>query len=61
MTERALESLRRRPRLAELAAYAFNFDLQRAKHGEEVRLASGTVLERRPGPPLTLHSLRARL
>ncbi|HZX40097.1 MAG TPA: hypothetical protein VFF37_17555 [Streptomyces sp.] len=51
MTERALESLRRRLRLAELAAYAFNFDLERARHGEEVPLASGTVLEALAGPP----------
>ncbi|MGW3623300.1 hypothetical protein [Streptomyces sp. NPDC000880] len=44
MTEHALDALRRRPRLAQLAAFAFDFDLERARHGEEVRLASGAAL-----------------
>lgn len=45
MTERALELLRQQQRLAELAAYTFNFDLRRAYHVEEVRLASGAPQE----------------
>ncbi|MEU4493526.1 hypothetical protein AB0F96_08720 [Streptomyces sp. NPDC023998] len=45
MTERALELLRQQQRLAELAAFTFNFDLRRARHCEEVRLASGASLE----------------
>ncbi|MFG2648366.1 hypothetical protein [Streptomyces sp. NPDC048436] len=45
MTERALRLLRRDPRLAELAAFPFAFDLSRADHVEEVRLASGGPLE----------------
>lgn len=47
MTDRALRLLRQDPRLAELAAFPFNFDLARAAHGhvEEVRLASGGPLE----------------
>ncbi|WP_045305373.1 hypothetical protein [Saccharothrix sp. ST-888] len=42
---RALQLLRRRPDLAELAAYPFNVDIARDEHGEAVRLASGTALE----------------
>ena len=45
MTERALRLLRQDPRLAELAAFPFAFDLSRADHVEEVRLASGGPLE----------------
>ncbi|NUP21861.1 MAG: hypothetical protein HOZ81_38515 [Streptomyces sp.] len=47
MTDHALRLLRQNPRLAELAAYPFDFDLARAAHGhvEEVRLASGGPLE----------------
>ena len=45
MTESALEILRTRPDLAELAAFPFNFDLDRAYHVEEVHLASGASLE----------------
>ncbi|GAA4053550.1 hypothetical protein [Streptomyces shaanxiensis] len=47
MTDHALRLLRQNPRLAELAAFPFNFDLARAAHGhvEEVRLASGGPLE----------------
>ncbi|MFC3574660.1 hypothetical protein ACFOZ0_15530 [Streptomyces yaanensis] len=45
MSDRALRLLRRDSRLAELAAFPFNFDLDRADHGEEVRLASGGPLE----------------
>lgn len=46
MTDRALRLLRQNPRLAQLAAFPFNFDLDRAAHGhgEEVRLASGGPL-----------------
>ena len=43
MTERALELLRQQ-RLAK-AAFTFNFDLRRARHCEEVLLASGASLE----------------
>ncbi len=47
MTDRALQLLRRDRRLAALAAFPFNFDLDRAAHGhvETVRLASGGGLE----------------
>ncbi|MGW6734073.1 hypothetical protein [Streptomyces sp. NPDC055013] len=47
MTDHALRVLRRNPRLAELAAHPFNFDIGRAAHGhvEEVRLASGGPLD----------------
>ncbi|MFD8419958.1 hypothetical protein [Streptomyces sp. NPDC059466] len=45
MTDRALRLLRENPHLAELAAFPFSFDLGRAVHGEEVRLASGGPLE----------------
>jgi hypothetical protein len=40
MTDHALRLLRENPRLAELAAFPFNFDLTRADHVESVRLAS---------------------
>ncbi|MCC9309312.1 hypothetical protein LN042_19865 [Kitasatospora sp. RB6PN24] len=42
---RALRLLRERPDLAQLAAYPFNVDIDRADHVEEVRLASGAALE----------------
>jgi hypothetical protein len=47
MTDHALRLLRQDRRLAELAAFPFDFDLDRAAHGhvEEVRLASGGSLE----------------
>ncbi|MDQ8706156.1 hypothetical protein RCO28_27345 [Streptomyces sp. LHD-70] len=47
MTDHALQLLRRDRRLAELAAFPFDFDLDRAAQGhvEEVRLASGGPLE----------------
>ncbi|WOX21446.1 hypothetical protein [Streptomyces solicathayae] len=45
MTDSLLSVLRERPRLAELAAFPFNFDLARADHGEEVVLVSGASLE----------------
>ncbi|WP_327392449.1 MULTISPECIES: hypothetical protein [unclassified Streptomyces] len=45
MTDRVLELLRTRPELAELAAFPFNFDVNRAYHVEEVHLASGASLE----------------
>ncbi|WP_367320175.1 hypothetical protein [Streptomyces sp. HUAS ZL42] len=45
MTDHALRLLRQNPHLAELAAFPFDFDLRRAEHGEEVRLASGGPLE----------------
>ncbi|GGJ80308.1 hypothetical protein GCM10011583_09790 [Streptomyces camponoticapitis] len=47
MTDHALQLLRQDRRLAELAAFPFDFDLDRAVHGhvEEVRLASGEALE----------------
>ncbi|MFG3260447.1 hypothetical protein [Streptomyces sp. NPDC048172] len=45
MTDRVLELLRTRPDLAELAAFPFNFDVERAYHVEEVHLASGASLE----------------
>ncbi|WP_051967444.1 hypothetical protein [Kitasatospora mediocidica] len=41
---RALQLLRERPDLAELAAYPFNFDIAREEHVEAVRLASGAGL-----------------
>lgn len=44
-TERALELLRQRSDLADLVAFPFDFDLERAEHGEAVRLASGAVLQ----------------
>jgi NTP pyrophosphatase (non-canonical NTP hydrolase) len=45
MTDHALRLLRENPRLAELAAFPFHFDLDRADHVEEVRLASDGPLE----------------
>ncbi|MET9921492.1 hypothetical protein ABZZ04_31080 [Streptomyces sp. NPDC006435] len=45
MTDPVLELLRSRPDLAELAAFPFNFDVDRAHHVEEVHLASGATLE----------------
>ncbi|MGC9543465.1 hypothetical protein [Streptomyces sp. UG1] len=47
MTDHALRLLRENPRLAELAAFPFDFDISRAAHGhvESVRLASGGPLE----------------
>ncbi|MGW5482369.1 hypothetical protein [Streptomyces sp. NPDC004008] len=42
---RLLDLLRQSPRLAELAGFPFDFDLCRADHGEDVRLASGAPLE----------------
>ncbi|MGW7360755.1 hypothetical protein ACWGI0_30040 [Streptomyces sp. NPDC054802] len=45
MTDQTLESLRNRPDLAEIAAFPFGFDLDRADHCEDVRLASGASLE----------------
>ncbi|CCK26652.1 hypothetical protein BN159_2273 [Streptomyces davaonensis JCM 4913] len=47
MTDHALRTLRQNPRLAELAAFPFEFDLSRADggHGEPVRLASGGPIE----------------
>lgn len=47
MTDHALRLLRQDPRLAELAAFPFGFDLGRAAHGhvEDVRLASGGPLD----------------
>ncbi|WP_223281492.1 hypothetical protein [Streptomyces antnestii] len=47
MTDHALRLLRQDRRLAELAAFPFDFDLNRAAHChvEEVRLASGGPLE----------------
>ncbi|AIA07797.1 hypothetical protein [Streptomyces noursei] len=47
MTDHALRLLRKDRRLAELAAFPFDFDLDRAAHGhvEEVRLAAGGPLE----------------
>ncbi|MFF8994800.1 hypothetical protein ACF09H_33700 [Streptomyces sp. NPDC014983] len=43
-TPSALDLLRRNPRLARLAAFPFDFDLERADHGEEVESASGAPL-----------------
>lgn len=45
MTDRVLELLRTRPDLAALAAFPFNFDVDRAYHVEDVHLASGASLE----------------
>lgn len=45
MKDPALELLRTRPDLAELAAFPFDFDIARAYHVEDVRLASGAPLE----------------
>ncbi|MEV5952380.1 hypothetical protein AB0M11_01145 [Streptomyces sp. NPDC051987] len=47
MTDHCLRLLRQHRRLAELAAFPFNFDLDRAAdgHAEPVRLASGASLE----------------
>jgi hypothetical protein len=45
MTDRFLELLRTRPDLAELAAFAFDFDVNWAYHVEPVHLASGASLE----------------
>ncbi|MFJ8165860.1 type IV pilus biogenesis/stability protein PilW [Streptomyces sp. NPDC096136] len=42
--DHVLTVLRRNPDLARLAAGSFDFDLDRAEHGEEVRLASGAPL-----------------
>ncbi|WP_406120797.1 hypothetical protein [Streptomyces sp. NBC_00989] len=44
MTDHALRLLQQHPRLAELAAFPFDFDLDRAEHVEPVRLASGGPL-----------------
>ncbi|MFF5496906.1 hypothetical protein [Streptomyces aquilus] len=46
MTDRALRLLLRDTRLAELAAYPFDFDVERAGYGpvEPVRLAAGGTL-----------------
>jgi len=44
MTDHALRLLRQSRSAAELAAFPFDFDLDRADHGEEVRLASGGEL-----------------
>lgn len=45
MTDRVLRLLRTRPELAALAAFPFDFDVDRADHVEEVHLASGASLE----------------
>ncbi|MGA5171352.1 MULTISPECIES: hypothetical protein [Streptomyces] len=45
MTDPVLHLLRTRPDLAELAAFPFNFDVERVYHVEDVRLASGAPLE----------------
>ncbi|WP_405817766.1 hypothetical protein OG705_01440 [Streptomyces sp. NBC_00838] len=45
MTDRVLRLLRTRPELAALAAFPFDFDLDRAHHVEDVHLASGASLE----------------
>ncbi|MEV3993657.1 hypothetical protein AB0J57_32685 [Streptomyces sp. NPDC049837] len=45
MTDPLLELLRTQPRLAQLAAYPFEFDIDRVQHCEDVRLASGASLE----------------
>ncbi|MFJ9249805.1 hypothetical protein [Streptomyces sp. NPDC101776] len=44
MTDHTLRLLRRHAHLAELAAFPFDFDLDRTDHVEEVRLASGAPL-----------------
>ena len=43
--DRALEFLRQHSGLADLAAFPCDFDLARAEHGEEERLASATALQ----------------
>ncbi|MFI0739273.1 hypothetical protein ACH4PU_14455 [Streptomyces sp. NPDC021100] len=43
-SDRALRILHARPDLAALAAWPFSFDIGRAEHVEEVRLASGAPL-----------------
>ncbi|MET9557144.1 hypothetical protein [Streptomyces sp. NPDC006645] len=45
MTDRVLSLLRARPELAAVAAFPFNFDIDRARHVEDVHLASGAPLE----------------
>ncbi|MFJ4502720.1 hypothetical protein [Streptomyces sp. NPDC088864] len=45
MTDPVLELLRSRPDLAEIAAFPFDFDVERTRHVEEVSLASGAALE----------------
>lgn len=45
MTDRVLRLLRARPELAAVAAFPFDFDLDRADHVEDVHLASGASLE----------------
>ncbi|MFC7261838.1 hypothetical protein [Streptomyces lutosisoli] len=45
MTDHALRLLQENPHLAELAAFPFNFDLDRADHVEDVRLASDGPLK----------------
>ncbi|MFE3251512.1 hypothetical protein [Streptomyces sp. NPDC059209] len=45
MTDRVLRLLRTRPELAALAAFPFDFDVDRAYHVEDVQLASGASLE----------------
>lgn len=45
MTDRVLSLLRARPELAAVAAFPFNFDVDRAYHLEDVHLASGAPLE----------------
>ncbi|WP_406326004.1 hypothetical protein [Streptomyces niveus] len=45
MTDRVLSLLRSRPELAALAAFPFDFDVDRAYHLEDVHLASGASLE----------------
>ncbi|WP_018564388.1 hypothetical protein [Streptomyces sp. PsTaAH-124] len=45
MSDHLLRLLRDSPRLAELAAFPFEFDLAGAEHVEEVRLADGGPLE----------------
>ncbi|MFJ9632344.1 hypothetical protein ACIRU8_32055 [Streptomyces sp. NPDC101175] len=44
MTDHALRLLRQHAHLAELAAFPFDFDLNRTDHVEQVRLASGAPL-----------------
>ncbi|MEV8366318.1 hypothetical protein [Streptomyces niveus] len=45
MTDRVLRLLRSHPELAALAAFPFDFDVDRAYHLEDVHLASGASLE----------------
>ncbi|WP_199563591.1 MULTISPECIES: hypothetical protein [unclassified Streptomyces] len=45
MTDPVLELLRSRPDLAQIAAFPFDFDVERTRHVEEVCLASGAALE----------------